>query len=396
MSDVIDSARASQRAIYFDNAATSWPKPACVANAMSTFLANDAANPGRAGHRMAVAAEKMMDRVRKSLADFVHASDPSRVIFASNGTDALNIALKGLLREGDHVVTTTLEHNSVSRPLEAMSRRGFITLTRIDFSRATCTIDPDDVRRALTPRTKLVAMTHASNVLGMLQPIEAIGKIAHDHGARFLVDAAQSIGLVDFDIEAMHVDALAFPGHKGLLGPTGTGALCLSSRILAEQILPFREGGTGGDSSSPTQPVVFPHLLEGGTPNTVGIAGLGAAIDFVNERGPARTLAHERATLTKIIEAISTLPMIRIFGPTSAEKRVGALSIAIEGYSPHEAASILDESFAIAVRPGLHCAPYAHRTIGTFPDGTLRISPGPFTTNDDVDALIGALLNLCT
>ncbi len=391
MADVIDATHAGLRAIYFDNAATSWPKPACVAEAMSLFLANDAANPGRAGHRMAVAAEKMLDRVRKSLADFVRASEPSRVIFSSNGTDALNIALKGLLREGDHVVTTTLEHNSVSRPLEAMSRRGFITLTRVDFSPASCVIDPDDIRRAMTPRTKLVAMTHASNVLGTLQPIEPVGKIAHDHGARFLVDAAQSIGLVDVDVEAMHVDALAFPGHKGLLGPTGTGALCLSSRIAAEQILPFREGGTGGDSSSPTQPAVFPHLLEGGTPNTVGIAGLGAAIDFVNARGPSQMLAHERAILTKILEAIAALPKIRIFGPKSAGDRVGALSITIDGYSPQEAAAILDESFAIAVRPGLHCAPYAHRTIGTFPDGTVRISPGVFTTSDDVDTLVRAL-----
>ena len=377
--------------IYFDNAATSWPKPACVAQAMSAFLANEAANPGRAGHRMAVAAEKRLDRVRKQLADLSGNRDPSRVIFTSSCTDALNIALRGLVREGDHVVTTTLEHNSISRPLEALSRRGFITLTRVEFSPATGTIDPDDVRRAMTSRTRLVAMTHASNVLGTLQPVEAVGKLAREHGARFVIDVAQSIGLADVDMRKTDADAIAFPGHKGLLGPTGTGALCLSARISPEDILPFREGGTGGDSASPTQPAIFPHWLEAGTPNTVGIAGLEAAIDFVVERGSAQLLAHERAAIARIIEAIADLPKIRLFGPKSAENRAGALSIAIDRYSSQEATNILDESFGIAVRPGLHCAPYAHRAIGTFPDGTVRISPGPFTTDDDVAALVAAL-----
>ncbi|MGH7328703.1 MAG: aminotransferase class V-fold PLP-dependent enzyme [Polyangiaceae bacterium] len=372
------------RAIYFDNAATSWPKPECVAREMSLFLAENAASPGRAAHRMAIAAEEAIDRVRRALADFVGGRDPNRLIFTSNATDGLNIAIKGLLREGDHVVTTMLEHNSVSRPLQAMADRGFITLTRVSFSRETGAIDPDDVRKAIEPRTKMIAMTHASNVIGTLQPIEEVGEIAHAHGAKLLVDASQTIGLVPIDVRRMHVDALAFPGHKSLLGPPGTGALYVNESVDPSEIQPFREGGTGGDSASPTQPAIFPHLLEGGTPNVVGIVGLGAALDFVKTNDPLLTLARARAALDRIIEALSSDSKFSVCGPKSTADRVGVLSFVVAGYSPQEVGAILDESFDIAVRPGLQCAPYAHRVLGTFPDGTVRISPGHFTTEEDV------------
>jgi len=380
--------------IYFDNAATSWPKPPVVTARMKAFLDSESANPGRAGHRMAVAAEKMLDGVRKQLTDFVGGTDLHRMIFAMNATDALNIAFKGILRQGDHVITTALEHNSVSRPLVAMAEQGFITLTRIGFSPETGVIDPDDVKKAITPQTKLIAMTHGSNVVGTVQPIEAVGKIARAHNIRFLVDGAQTIGVVPIHVQKQYIDLLAFPGHKSLLGPTGTGALYVNTGLDIPDFEPFREGGTGGDSSSPTMPRQFPYFLEGGTPNTVGIAGLGAAVEYVTKHDPAKTLAHERAQVQAIIDAISSNPKFTIHGPKSAANRVGTLSISIEGYTPQEAGSILDESFSIAVRPGLHCSPYAHKAIGTFPDGALRISPGHFNTDEQLATLIDALQQL--
>ena len=382
--------------IYFDNAATSWPKPPAVAERMQQFLAAEAANPGRAGHRMAVGAEKTLDAVRKQLVDFVHGTDLHRLIFTLNATDALNIAFKGLLRQGDHVITTWLEHNSVSRPLQAMADSGFIDLTRIAFSSDSAVIDPDEVKKSLRPNTRLVAMTHASNVLGTVQPAADVGRIVREAGGRvrFLLDAAQTIGVVPLDVQAMHVDLLAFPGHKSLLGPTGTGGLYVGDRVTLDDLSAFREGGTGGDSSSPTQPRLFPYFLEGGTPNTVGIAGLGAAVAYVAQQGAAQTLAHERAQVQAIIDAVAAHPKFTLYGPKSAANRVGTLSLSIAGYTPQEAGSVLDESFSIAVRPGLHCAPYAHRILGTFPDGALRISPGHFNTADQLAALLDALQQL--
>ncbi len=380
--------------IYFDNAATSWPKPPVVAERMSLFLNSEAANPGRAGHRMAVGAEKMLDGVRKLLTDFVGGTDHHRMVFAMNATDALNIAMKGLLRNGDHVITTALEHNSVSRPLVAMAEAGFIELTRVGFSNETGVVDPEDVRRSIRPETKLIAMTHASNVLGTIQPIEEIGRIAREAGVRFLVDGAQTIGVVPIDVKKQFIDVLAYPGHKSLLGPTGTGGLYVSETVALESINPFREGGTGGDSSSPTMPKLFPYLLEGGTPNTVGIAGLGAAVEYVIAHGPEKTLAKERGMVQKVIDAVSGNDKFRVYGPKTAENRVGTLSLTLEGYSPQEAGGILDESFNIAVRPGLHCSPYAHKAIGSYPDGTVRISPGHFNTDEELDALIAALLEI--
>jgi cysteine desulfurase family protein len=377
--------------IYFDNAATSWPKPQVVARRMSDFLASEAANPGRAGHRMAVGAEKMLDQVRKVLTDFVGGTDHHRMVFTMNATDALNIAMKGLLRRGDHVITTALEHNSVSRPLQAMADSGFITLTRLAFSPESGTVDPADVEKAITPKTRLIAMTHSSNVLGTIQPIEEIGKIARATGVRFLVDGAQTLGTVPIHIQRQNIDVLAFPGHKSLLGPTGTGGLYVHTTVTLDDMNPFREGGTGGDSSSPTQPRQFPYFLEGGTPNTVGIAGLGAAAEYVIAHDPAKTLARERAMVQSIVDLALSNPRFKLYGPRTAAGRVGTVSLNIEGYTPQEAGSILDESFNIAVRPGLHCSPYAHKTIGTFPDGAVRISPGHFNTDKELEALLDAL-----
>jgi cysteine desulfurase / selenocysteine lyase len=376
-----------RRITYLDNGATSWPKPPCVHEEMVRFLAEDAANPGRSGHRMAVAAEKMLDDVRARLNRLFDGEDAERMILTLNCTDALNIAIKGVLREGDHAITTTLEHNSVSRPLQAMADAGFITLTRLPMADGGF-IDPDAVAKAITPATRLIAVTHCSNVLSTIQPAAEIGRMARERDVLFLLDAAQSAGIVPISIRRMHIDLLAFPGHKSLLGPTGTGGLYVGRRVDPR---PWREGGTGGDSSSPTQPHLYPYWLEGGTPNTVGLAGLGAGVDYVLEQGMDKLLAHERALVRRLVEALDGDQRFTLLGPPDLDRRGCAVAMIVEGLAPSEVGAILDESFEIAVRPGLHCAPYIHQELGTFPDGAVRITPGPFSTTDDIDRLVNAL-----
>src|SRR4051812_27586862 len=270
--------------IYLDNAATSFPKPESVYQALDRFARSDLANPGRAGHKMALAAERALDEARHLLNQLFRGKEPERFVFTLNCTDALNMAFKGVLADGDHVITTDLEHNSVSRPLRALELAGRITLTPTPAD-AGGTVNPDEVRRAVTRHTRLIAMTHASNVLGTIQPVAAVGRIAREHDALFLVDAAQTAGVVPIDVQEMGIDLLAFPGHKCLLGPTGTGALYVGPRA---RVRAWREGGTGGDSASETQPCEFPYLLEGGTPNVLGIAGLAAGVRHVLEQGVGR------------------------------------------------------------------------------------------------------------
>lgn len=388
--------------IYFDNAATSFPKAPGVGEAAAAFIANDAANPGRAGHRMAVAAEQMLDALRLKLTRLCNGADHERMVFTLNGTDALNIAIKGVVGSAPvdavpHVITTVLEHNSVSRPLQALADAGRITLTRVDCDDQGV-VAPADIAAALTPQTLLVAMTHASNVTGTIQDAAAVGALCRQHGALFLLDAAQTLGVVPVDIKAMQIDLLAFPGHKSLLGPTGTGAVYVGERCpgpgdvsAAGRFAPFREGGTGGDSSTPTQPALFPYYLEGGTPNTVGLAGLAAGLEYVLSRPLEDVLAHEQALCGQLIDALAADERFRVLGTLDPAGRVGTVSFTIEGFDAPDVGSILDDSFEIAVRPGLHCSPYAHQRFGTFPDGAVRVSPGAFSTSDEMDQLIAAL-----
>jgi cysteine desulfurase family protein len=385
--------------IYFDNAATSFPKAPTVAPAMAKFIAEDAANPGRAGHRMAVRAEEMVDGVRLKLSRLFNAQAHERMIFTLNGTDALNMGLKGLLagkRHVDqipHVITTVLEHNSVSRPLQSMADSGVIELTRVACDEQGF-VSGDAIEAAIQPSTKLVVMTHCSNVLGTIQDITAVGQLVRDRGLLFFVDAAQTAGVVPIDVQAMHIDLLAFPGHKSLLGPTGTGALYVGPRCplpQLDQFTPWREGGTGGDSATPTQPPIWPYYLEGGTPNTVGIAGLSAGIDYVLEKGIDTIRKHEQHMVQTIIDRFKNDERFTLYGTHDATRRVGTLCLNIAGYEPSDVGTILDDSFEIAVRPGLHCAPYAHKHVGTFPAGSVRISPGAFNTDEERDQLIDAL-----
>jgi len=379
--------------IYLDNAATSFPKPEPVYQALDRFARTALANPGRSGYRMAVAAERTLDDARLALDRFFHGEGPDRWVFTMNCTDALNIAIKGTLRPGDHVVTSDLEHNSVSRPLRRLEKDGVIALTRVASHDGY--LDPDEVKAALGPKTRLVALTHAANVLGTVQPIVEIAPMVRAAGALFLVDAAQSAGLVPIDLRATPIDLLAFPGHKALYGPTGTGALYVGPRA---DVRPWREGGTGGDSKSETQPDALPFRLEGGTPNVLGVAGLAAGVAWVAARGVGANRRHEVDLLQRVVDwAEGSGDGWRVAGRWDPATHVGALSLVVPDptvFHPQELAAALDASFGIAVRPGLHCAPYVHRRLGTFPDGTLRLSPGPFNAEADVDALTSALTEI--
>jgi cysteine desulfurase family protein len=372
---------------YLDNAATSFPKPEGVYAALDHFARHSLANPGRAGHKMALAAERALDDARHRLNRFFNGRDPDRWVFTLNGTDALNMALKGVLADGDHVITTDLEHNSVSRPLVAMAEAGRITLTRVPADGGG-TIDPAAVEAAIGPKTRLVALTGASNVLGTVQPVAEVGRIARERDVLVLVDAAQTAGVVPTDVQAACIDLLALPGHKSLLGPTGTGTLYVGPRA---KLRPWREGGTGGDSSTPIQPAEFPYYLEGGTPNVLGIAGLVAGLDFVEGRGVDAIRKHEVELCDRLRLALAELPGFEVFGHADAARRVGTVSFRCEMIPAPELGGILDQAFDIAVRPGLHCAPYVHKALGTYPDGLVRVSPGPFNTAAEIDRLVEAL-----
>ncbi|MEZ6139395.1 MAG: aminotransferase class V-fold PLP-dependent enzyme [Zavarzinella sp.] len=373
--------------IYLDNAATSFPKPESVYVAMDQFARKQLANPGRAGHQMALASEHALEDCRHRLNQLFHGKNPDRFIFTLNCTDALNLAFSGVLQPGDHVITTNLEHNSVSRPLRAMELAGKITLTRV-LADAAGTIDPADIEKSITPKTRLVALTHASNVLGTVQPIREVGKFLREKDLLFLVDAAQTAGVLPVDLMADYIDLLAVPGHKGLMGPTGTGFLYVGDRV---SIVPVRQGGTGGDSSSETQPMELPYYLEAGTPNVLGVVGLAAGIQWVTTETLEKIHRHEVELVERLWQRLDEIPGLAVFGHRTMSRRVGTISFRSEMIPATDVGAILDHNFAIAIRPGLHCAPYIHRGLDTFPDGTIRVSPGPFNTETEIDTLADAL-----
>jgi cysteine desulfurase family protein len=376
--------------LYLDNAATSFPKPESVYQALNCFLRTDGANPGRAGHRMAVRAEKFIEETRVLLAKFFGVADHSQVIFTLNATDSLNIGIKGSLKLGDHVITSLLEHNSVSRPLKQLERDGRIELSQIAFSDDGF-VDPADIQKAIKPNTRLIVLTHASNVLGTIQPIGEVGRIAREHDLLFMVDAAQTAGVVPIAVEELQIDMLAMPGHKALMGPTGVGVLIVGKRA---DLPAWREGGTGGDSSNPVQPKELPFRLEGGTPNTVGIAGLRAGVEFVLQQGIERIHQQENQLLDRLIHALAENSGVHLYGSRDLKRRVATQSLTMFGYTAAETSAILDEAFQIAVRSGLHCAPYVHRQLGLFPEGAVRISIGYFNTEDDIDHCAVALMEM--
>ncbi|MBX9654572.1 aminotransferase class V-fold PLP-dependent enzyme [bacterium] len=373
--------------VYLDNAATTFPKPASVAIALDDVWRQGIGNPGRAGHRWARQGEQILADARHLLNQLFHGQDYERFILTLNGTDALNIAIKGIIEPGDHVITGTLEHNSVLRPLEGLRQTKQIEIHYLNADdRGYYRVE--DLRRAIRPNTKLVALTHASNVLGTVQPIQELGEICRANNVLYLVDAAQTAGCWPIDIEQMKIDLLAAPGHKALFGPTGTGFLYVGPRA---KVRPWREGGTGSHSEEREQPAELPDRLEAGTANVHGIAGLVAGLRHIRETTVTSIQSHERQWAKELHDQLATVPGLEVLSRGQENARVAIATFNVEGYTSQEIVSILDSAFDVAVRGGLHCAPLVHRHLGTTPEGTVRVSGSALTSSEDIRQLIDAL-----
>jgi len=369
--------------IYLDNAATAWPKPPSVGETMASFLRDNAANPGRGGHAMSLEAGRTVFLCRQSLAALFGVADASRLIFTASATQALNIALFGVLRPGDHCITTSLEHNAVARPLHHLAEQG-VEVTIVP-GEEDGSLPFEAVAKAMRKNTRLVAMTHASNVCGTMLPVEKVGQLARQAGALFLLDAAQTAGVFPIDVEKLGVDLLAVPGHKSLLGPPGVGALYVREGV---DVVPLLYGGTGSFSMHMAMPEVYPDRLEAGTLNTVGIAGLAAALEYITLRGLPNIYRHESELVMRLRHGLSSIAGVKVYGRSG-----GAPIVAFNIYDlgSTEVAHILDANFGLATRAGLHCAPLAHQTLGTTTQGAVRASPGPFSTTAEVDELLAAV-----
>jgi cysteine desulfurase/selenocysteine lyase len=379
--------------IYLDNAATTWPKPDEVYQAVDRYQRECGAAAGRGVYAEAVELARQIDSARRRVASLIGAVDASRVVFTLNGTDSLNLALHGTLRDGDHVVTTVVEHNSVLRPLRMLQDAGRISVTRVGCDDQGL-VDPVAIQAAMQPRTRLIALCHASNVTGAVQPAVEVGKMAHDRGALFLLDAAQTLGRWPVDVGELHVDLLAAPGHKGLLGPLGTGVLYVAPGI-EKHLAPIRQGGTGSHSDDDRQPEELPDKYESGNLNAPGVVGLGAGVDWLHRRGLEQVVAHETRLTARLLAGLRAVSGVRVYGPLAPERRAGVVSITVEGYDPREVSGMLDAARGIQTRSGLHCAPLMHQTLGTLDlGGTVRFSVGPFNTDEQIDATVEAVREL--
>lgn len=380
--------------IYFDNAATSWPKPPGVIEAMVHFMREVGANPGRSGHRLSVEAGRIVYEVREALAELFNIEDPLRIVFSLNVTEALNLAMRGLLRPGDHVITSSMEHNSVMRPLRALEREG------VELTVVTCSpegfLNPADVEAAIQCNTVMVVLNHASNVVGSLLPVTEVGRICRQHDLLLLVDAAQTAGAYPIDVEADHIDLLGFTGHKALCGPMGTGGLYIGPRVDLARFEPLKRGGTGSRSELEEQPDFLPDLCESGTANAVGLAGLGAGVRFVLEQGVEKIRRHEEKLAAQLIEGLKAISGVTVYGGRDAARQTATVSFNIAGLEPSEVGLRLDEEYSIMCRVGLHCAPSAHKTIGTFPRGTVRFGLSYFNTKEEVEVAVGAVHQLAS
>jgi len=373
--------------IYLDNAATTFPKPLAVPEAIYDYIVNNGGTSGRGSYEKAIIADGLVYQTRKKLAKLFNHNDPKTVVFTSSVTESLNLALQGILKPGDHVVTSSLEHNAVWRCLKTLERDLGIYISMVPATEQGET-DISDVEAAITPDTKVIVFTHASNVLGTIQPIGEIGALARKHNILFLVDAAQTAGVIPIDVQAQNIDLLAFTGHKSLLGPMGTGGLVVNCNA---KIDPLISGGTGGDSAYEYQPDYYPNHLEAGTMNVSGIIGLGAALAFLETEG-LETIRHKEDTLMDYaLNVLSEVPGIEIYGPRDSSKTVGVIPFNITGHVPEEIAFYLDQECHVMIRSGLHCAPSAHRLIGTVSRGTCRIGIGYFNETADIDTLVNGL-----
>jgi len=374
--------------VYLDNASTTYPKPEKVYTEMDRCFREYCANPGRGAHVMSRTAAQAVAETRAALARFFNFHDPDRIVFTKNATEALNIAVKGILRRGDHVITTMLEHNSVVRPLKELEKERGIEITFVEGD-PYGEVSPSVVAANIRSNTRLIVCTLSSNVSGIIMPVAEIGNIAHKYGIPFLVDGSQGAGAIDLDCKAMKITLLAFPGHKGLLGPQGTGGLCVSGGIQLKSLI---QGGTGSDSENPYQPQMMPEALESGTVNTPGIIGLGAGVEFINRTGRQNIEDHKQRLITHMHEELSTDPKIRIYSSSESGKNSGIVAINIDGLPSKQVSRILDERYQIATRAGLHCAPFAHEALGyTLERGILRFSVGYFNTMDEADYAVHAV-----
>lgn len=374
--------------IYFDNAATTLHKPheviEAVVHAMTT-----AGNASRGTHTGSLAASRTVYETRKKIADFFHCSRADHVIFTSNSTEALNIAICGTLGKGDHIISTDLEHNSVLRPLYHLEEQG-ASLAFLSANKKGC-IDYDDFKRSIKPNTKAIVCTHASNLTGNVLDIERIGRIAKAHNLLFIVDASQSAGCIEINMETMNIDILCFTGHKGLLGPQGTGGLCIHESV---EIRPFKHGGSGIHSYEKGQPQAYPARLEAGTLNSHGIAGLCAAINYINTITIPVIAKKEQELLWHFYKGICNIPEIHIYGDFDTKERAAILSLNIEGYDSGTVSDLLSQEYDIATRPGAHCAPRMHQALGTTETGAVRFSFSSFNTMEEVETAIQALKEL--
>ncbi|WP_319200368.1 aminotransferase class V-fold PLP-dependent enzyme [uncultured Ilyobacter sp.] len=371
---------------YFDNAATSYPKPDEVYSVLIETMRNKGGNPGRGSHRMAIEAFRAVYETRVKLAKLFNIDDPLRIAFTQNATMSLNFAIKGVLEKGDHVITTSLEHNSVLRPLFSMEEQKKIDLTIVEADYQGL-ISLDDIEKSIQENTKAIVITHASNLTGTIIPIEKIGEIAKKHGILLIVDASQSAGILEINVNKMNIDILCFTGHKSLFGPQGTGGIYLRKGV---EIKPLMEGGSGSHSKLKRQPQEMPDLLECGTLNAPGIAALGAGVDFILKIGMENIRKHEDEITEVFIKGVKGIEGVRVYGPETG-KRTPVVALNIGDIDPAELSALLDEEYDIAVRPGMHCAPLAHRSIGTYETGAVRFSFGYFNTAKEVSEAIEAI-----
>jgi cysteine desulfurase family protein len=372
--------------IYLDNAATSFPKPQSVVDAVSSFMTGIGANPGRSGHRLSVEAEKVRIEARERIARLFNGTDPLRVVFTANVTHAINLVLFGSLKAGDRVVTTAMEHNAVMRPLRLLESRG-VKLVLVAAA-PDGMVDPADFDRELKKGARLACALHASNAFGTIMPIGEIGRLCRRRSVPFMVDAAQTAGSFGIDMERDNIDILAFTGHKGLLGPTGTGGLVLGPNVDEKSIAPLVLGGTGSRSDTEVQPDFLPDRFESGTANIVGIAGLSESVRWVTEKGVDAIRAREMGLAERLISGLIEIPAVTVYGTRDMTRRTAAVSFRVAGIDNAEVSARLCDDFDIMCRAGLHCAPRAHTTMGTFPGGTVRLSIGPFNTEADIDAAV--------
>jgi cysteine desulfurase family protein len=396
MPEPLNASSAGPRRLYMDNAATSLPKPREVMEAMARYVSDLGASAGRGAYREAVATGALIHECRRRVCKLFNGEKPEHVVFTLNCSDALNLALRGLIDpdEGGHAVCTHIDHNSILRPLAEMESRGWVSVTRVPVDPSTGLVDPDDLRKALRPDTRLLALTHASNVTGTVQPLRAIGRMAREAGVPLVVDAAQSAGHLPIDVRDDCVDLLAAPGHKALLGPTGTGFLYLRPG-MEKLVRTVREGGTGSVSEQPTQPQFLPDKYEPGSHNAMGIIGLSAAVQWVANRTVEALAAHDTDLVRTFIDGVQDVEGLTYYGPQGVKNRLGVFSLRIEGFDPHELSAILEAHYGILTRSGIHCAPLAHEAIGTASSGgATRFSFGPFLSRQDVKYATDALAEI--